>query len=229
MRASPPRPLIGTSWRPHSTYPAPLRRLLPHHVCQAGSSRYFSRPRPGATGRARPVAISFFRGAPLGGRDCPPLDSITIAHAREMSLAPPPRPLDQIIVTLASVAIGEPYESSLQKMRDTAAAGGFGKTLLWKRDDFLADPLAKKHRASLEQMQRGHAARKLHHPWDRPYCGSFKAFVLLRALEQSREGDCTLAATRLDTHTYRHPALHSGLLSDSKRRARFRRRPVVGR
>jgi len=31
----------------------------------------------------------------------------------------------------------------------------------------------------------------------------------------------------LDTHTYRLAALHSGLLSDSKRRARFSRRGVT--
>jgi len=104
-------------------------------------------------------------------------------------------------VTLASVAIGEPYETSLRKMGASASLAGFDTTLLWTRQQFLADPLAQEHRAALEHMQRNHAARKKRHPYDRPYCGAFKSFVLYRALNQSAEGDYVLWADASKYHS----------------------------
>lgn len=114
------------------------------------------------------------------------------------------RPLDDIAITLVSVAIGEPYESSLKKMRATAAAAGFNRTLLWTRKEFLADPAAIKYSAALEQMQRGHRQRKKRHPFDRPYCGSFKPFVLMRAMLESREGDYVMWADASKYHDARY-------------------------
>ena len=105
-----------------------------------------------------------------------------------------------IAVTLVSVAIGEPYETSLKKMAATAHLAGFNRTILWTREGFLNDELAKKHVSSLEQMQRGHASRKRRHPYDRPYCGCFKPFVIYRALLQSREGDYVMWADASKYH-----------------------------
>ena len=48
------------------------------------------------------------------------------------------RDIQDIVVTLVSVAIGEPYETSLRRMGATASAAGFNKTLLWKAEDFLS-------------------------------------------------------------------------------------------
>ena len=105
-----------------------------------------------------------------------------------------------IAITLVSVAIGEPYETSLKKMRATAQDAGFNRSVLWTRNEFLADANAVKHREALEQMQRGHRQRKKRHPYDRPYCGSFKPFVLLRALLESREGDYVMWADASKYH-----------------------------
>jgi hypothetical protein len=116
-----------------------------------------------------------------------------------MSRTPRPR------VTLVSVAIGEPYETSLRKMRGSATGVGFDSTLLWTRREFLADPLAQKHRSALLQMQRNHAARKKRHPYDRPYCGAFKPFVIFRALNQSEEGEFVMWA---DASKYHDMRLH---------------------
>jgi hypothetical protein len=90
---------------------------------------------------------------------------------------------------------------SLRKMGASASLAGFDTTLLWTRQQFLADPLAQEHRAALEHMQRNHAARKKRHPYDRPYCGAFKSFVLYRALNQSAEGDYVLWADASKYHS----------------------------
>ena len=114
------------------------------------------------------------------------------------------RPLSDLAITLVSVAIGEPYETSLKKMGATARDAGFNRTLLWTRQEFLADPNAIKHRASLEKMQQGHRQRKKRHPYDRPYCGSFKPFVILRALLESRDGDYVMWSDASKYHDARY-------------------------
>ena len=128
----------------------------------------------------------------------------TLAPLPTPAPLPPPRPLGDIETTLVSVAIGEPYETSLRRMNATAAAAGFNRTQLWRRDDFLADPLAQRHRGQLDSMHQGHAARKARHMVDRPFCGAFKAFALLRALERSREGDYVLWADASKYHDARY-------------------------
>lgn len=115
------------------------------------------------------------------------------------------RDIQDIVVTLVSVAIGEPYETSLRRMGATASAAGFNKTLLWKAEDFLSDPaVTPRHRQALERMQRMQPKRKKKHPWDRPYCGAFKSFALHRALQQSREGDYVLWADASKYHDARY-------------------------
>ena len=118
-----------------------------------------------------------------------------------------------MVVTLVTVAIGARYELSLERMRQTAAIAGFNRTLLWKKDDFLADPLVQRHLEPLEKMERGHKKRKKHHPFDRPYCGAFKSFALHRALEQSREGDYVLWADASKYHDarYRDVSIHEAI------------------
>lgn len=116
----------------------------------------------------------------------------------------PSRPIRDIVITLVSFAMGEPYETSLKRMDATALSAGFNKTLLWKRADFLADPaVTSAARDAFESMQRSQPMRKKKHPWDRPYCGAFKSFALNRALEQSREGDYVLWADASKYHDAR--------------------------
>ena len=110
-----------------------------------------------------------------------------------------------VAITLVSVAIGEPYESSLKKMGESARDAGFNRTKLWTRDEFLSDPLVKRHMGALDQMQQGHRSRKKRHPYDRPYCGCFKSFVMYRAMRESKEGDYVMWADASKYHdaTYR--------------------------
>ena len=136
-----------------------------------------------------------------------------------------------VVVTLVSVAIGQPYERSLDRMGASAADAGFNRTQLWKEDAFLADPLVQRHRGALEQMQRGHRRRKRKHPQDRPYCGAFKSFALLHALESSREGDYVMWADASKYHDarYRDVNVHDAIatLTGARRPARPAARRIV--
>ena len=113
------------------------------------------------------------------------------------ALLPRPRSTN-VACTLVSVAMGEPYESSLQHLSRTAAAAGFNRTLLWTRKAFLSDPLAQRHAEELAALDAA-ARSKRKHPY-RPFCAAFKPIALWRAMLESNEGDYVLWADSSKYH-----------------------------
>jgi len=81
---------------------------------------------------------------------------------------------------LVSFAMKEPFETVLRYFNATWKQAGFDRAQLWRLEDFLADPLVGLHKAKLESMKEKE---------DRPFCGAFKPFALLRSLKESAPGD----------------------------------------
>lgn len=123
--------------------------------------------------------------------------------------------------TLVSYAQGQPYEGTLELLRATAAKAGFRRWLLWRRAELLADPIAHEHERAfsrLDSITRPPPKRwylcgdgKPQRPWEppcvkamqfvrRPFCGAFKAVMLLRAFVAGSEGDMVMWADASKYH-----------------------------
>jgi len=95
-------------------------------------------------------------------------------------------------VTLVSVGIDEPYESSLEAIEAFAPLLGYHNMLLWRESDFLDDPITKKHSATFKFLNVGTNQSIICSTWKRfcrPYCAAFKPVALIRSLLQPSKVD----------------------------------------
>jgi len=91
-------------------------------------------------------------------------------------------------ITLVTVGINEPYESSLRAMRHFARDLGFISTLAWMEKDFLNDPVTRQHMGAFTMLDSYKNESIICSTWQqycRPYCAAFKPVVLMRALRES--------------------------------------------
>ena len=94
--------------------------------------------------------------------------------------------------TLVTVAMRQPFESSMAGLRLAASRMGFDRFQGWTESDFLRDALTRRHLEAmlrLNRSQRESVLCKGLRRWCRPYCNAFKPVALLRAMQESRAGD----------------------------------------
>lgn len=101
-------------------------------------------------------------------------------------------------ITLVSVAIGRGYVARLDLLERGAVLLGFDRTLLWRDADVSASVQAIAETAAKLSEYNKRA------PKPRPFCAAFKPLIMLRAFEESREGDWVLWA---DSSAYTNASL----------------------
>ena len=112
-------------------------------------------------------------------------DISNIVRRQEMS-ASMQQPRRRFI--LVSIAIGAPYEASLQTLRGHARAAGFDAVQLWTREELERDPIFRANLAILNGMERHAKALRSRHPY-RPYCAIYKPIALWRAMLEAADND----------------------------------------
>ena len=88
-------------------------------------------------------------------------------------------------ITLISFARGEPYETSLQRMRDARSSFGDASKLLWTDAELRSDPLFVKHEAAFRELDDIASENGIVH---RPFCAAFKPLMLIRAMASRSDG-----------------------------------------
>jgi len=92
-------------------------------------------------------------------------------------------------VTLVSVGIHEPYESSLRAIESMAPLLGYYRMLSWRERDFLEDPITQSNKLAFQLLNNNRNQSIICYTWPqfcRPYCASFKPVALMRSLRQAR-------------------------------------------